>query len=415
MLDSAPPGPSESPPQRRQGSLARRLRWALRRIAVLVLGLLLPLLMLELGLRFFGAFIPGNYSTGKYLTAHPVYGRFHVPGFEGWLRTDEFVSHLRINREGLRGPEHRAIRPGDSYRILAIGDSFLEGAQVHERQTAASLLESQLAALIGKPTEVLNAGVGSWGTTQQQLFLEREGDRYQPDLVVVFFHPANDLWDNSFVLQRPQQPREPFYRLNRNGQLEAVPFQLARRPFRNELDLADMSAPGILRRTSWLYNAFETGVLDKMSDQSGGDPRLSTRAMVFWELRESEAVRETWDVTLALLLAMVKHCEDRAIEMIIAVVPPSSEVHDEDWLATQNRIRSAGLLARNYDRFQLARVIERRQQEVPVPWVDLGSPLRDAAATGERLYFSRDGHWTPAGHRIVAETLAKVIHRRQTP
>jgi hypothetical protein len=48
--------------------------------------------------------------------------------------------------------------------------------------------------------------------------------------------------------------------------------------------------------------------------------------------------------------------------------------------------------------------------EAGIPVVDLRGPLR--AHAGELLYFPRDGHWTPRGHRVAAEAIAAAIMRR---
>jgi hypothetical protein len=382
----------------------------LLRASILIAALLLPLFVLELSLRALGPIFPGNYSTGKYLTVDPIYGRFHVLNFTGWLRTDEFVSYLRINSEGLRGPELPTVKPAGSFRILALGDSYLEAAQVREDQSVAGLLAMSLSAAHGRRVDVINSGVGSWGTTHEWLFVEREAERLRPDLQLVLFHPANDLWDNSYSLQRPQTPREPFFTLGDDGSLKAVPFRLAQRPFRNELDPNDLTPTGILSRTSWLYHVFETGVMDKLEDGATG-PRLNPRAMALWDPRDEGRVKAAWDVTLALLRAIAEQGRARGVPTIIAVVPSSSEVHDEDWRATQARIRSARLQPSNYDRFWLSRVLERRQHEVSAVWVDLGPVLRAAAENGERMYFKQDGHWTVTGNAVAAAALQDAINQ----
>lgn len=369
---------------------------------------------MEITLRVFGAVFPGNYSTGKYLTADPIYGRFHVLNFKGWLRTDEFVSYLRINNEGQRGPEIPMDKPPNTFRILALGDSYLEAAQVREDQSVAGRLAASLSAERGAPVDVINTGVGSWGTTQEWLLLQQQGERFHPDLQLVFFHPANDLWDNSYSLQRPRTPREPFFTLADDGSLREVPFRLAQKPFRNELDPDDLTATGILRRTSWLYHVFETGVLDKLDQENDTGPRLNAQAQLFWDPRAEDRVKPTWDVTLALFRAITEYGQAHGTQTVIVVVPSSAEVHDEDWLATQERIRAARLQPANYERYQLSRVLDRRRQEVDAMWIDLGPALRAAGAGGERMYFRQDGHWTVAGNAVVASvlhsSLAQLIH-----
>ncbi|HEX3247296.1 MAG TPA: SGNH/GDSL hydrolase family protein [Chloroflexota bacterium] len=386
-------------------------RLFLLRLSFVLLGLLLPLVLMEVTLRVFGAVFPGNYSTGKYLTADPVYGRFHVLNFKGWLRTDEFASYLRINSEGQRGAEIPMEKPPNTFRILALGDSYLEAAQVREDQSVAGRLAASLSEARGAPVDVINTGVGSWGTTQEWLLLQQLGERFQPDLQLVFFHPANDLWDNSYSLQRPRTPREPFFTLAEDGSLREVPFRLAQKPFRNELDVDDLTPTGVLRRTSWLYHVFETGVLDKLDQGNDTGPRLNAQAQVFWDPRAEDRVKPTWDVTLALFRAITEYGQAHGVQTVIVVVPSSAEVHDEDWLATRERIRAARLQPSNYERYQLSRVLDRRRQEVGAIWIDLGPALRAAAAGGERMYFRQDGHWTVAGNALVASVLQSSLEQ----
>ena len=149
-------------------------RWSLR-LALLASGLVVPLPLVEIAIRLFGPLLPGTYSTGTFLTTHPVYGRFHVPGFDGWVKSPEFTSRVSINSLGLRGPEQPyEKRPGVT-RILVLGDSFVEAAQVDQDQGVVARLEAALNEDGSGSYEVLNGGVGGWGTAQEYIYLTSEG------------------------------------------------------------------------------------------------------------------------------------------------------------------------------------------------------------------------------------------------
>jgi lysophospholipase L1-like esterase len=99
------------------------------------------------------------------------------------------------NSRGLRDARDFAYeKPAGVLRVLALGDSHTQGYEVRQEATYAAVLERYLARH-GRRAEVLNAGVSGFGTAEALAFLENEGYRYQPDVVVLGFY-ANDFEDN---------------------------------------------------------------------------------------------------------------------------------------------------------------------------------------------------------------------------
>ena len=106
---------------------------------------------------------------------------------------------FRINRNGLRESQDYAYaKPADTVRVLAIGDSHTQGIEVRQEQTYSKVLERYLNANTpdGKRYEVINAGISSFGTQEELVYLENEGVRYEPDIVVLGFF-ANDPVDDT--------------------------------------------------------------------------------------------------------------------------------------------------------------------------------------------------------------------------
>jgi hypothetical protein len=96
----------------------------------------------------------------------------------------EGTFHFRFNSQGMRGDRDYAyVKPPGIKRILTIGDSYTSGVGAQKDQTFSSVLERQLERA-GHRIEVLNAGVGGFGTAEACLYLERELLKYEPDLVV---------------------------------------------------------------------------------------------------------------------------------------------------------------------------------------------------------------------------------------
>ena len=101
--------------------------------------------------------------------------------------TNEFAIHLYTNAQSFRTDARRApvayAKPADVYRVLFLGPSFTFGWGSDFEETYAARIARGLR-VPGKRVELLNAGTPSQPVEPQLCWLEREGYRYQPDLVV---------------------------------------------------------------------------------------------------------------------------------------------------------------------------------------------------------------------------------------
>ena len=100
-----------------------------------------------------------------------------------------------INNRGFRNDsDYEYEKPEATLRVLSLGDSHTAGYEVSQNATYSAVLEALLTDT-GIDAEVLNTGISGFGTAEQLVFLQNEGLRYAPDIVVVGFY-ANDLQDN---------------------------------------------------------------------------------------------------------------------------------------------------------------------------------------------------------------------------
>jgi len=114
---------------------------------------------------------------------------------------------LRTNAKGFPGPEvPYGPHPG-TYRILCMGDSSTFGWGVESDEAYPALLQESLRRRHpGARIEVVNLGVCGYSSQQGKVLLEREGLRYEPDLVTLSFG-SND-WS------RVPEPYDEAYRRN---------------------------------------------------------------------------------------------------------------------------------------------------------------------------------------------------------
>ncbi len=104
---------------------------------------------------------------------------------------------IEYNGKGYRGPEVSYEKPDDVYRILILGDSFVEAIQVDYPKTFYALLEEELNKHNdnSQKYEVVAMGRTGWGTVNETVYYQVEGYKYDADLVILMFF-INDVADN---------------------------------------------------------------------------------------------------------------------------------------------------------------------------------------------------------------------------
>ena len=368
------------------------------RALLVVLGVAVPVLLLEVVLRVFGPVIPGNYETGVWAEGHPVVGHYHIPGASAWIREPEFTTHLRFNRFGLRGPEIAAERPVPGRRVLLLGDSFLEGKQVAEYDALPDRLNSWLNDRGAGSAELLNAGTFDWSQVHEYLYLQHAGPVLRPDLIVQFIYVGNDIgdvWPRSRGELRELE--RPVATVDDDGRLEFPEWR------RRTPDQTDMLF-GELSRHSTVYRAYETGVLDKIRYGERDGQGVEGQLLEVYRFKETPQETRAWQTVEALLLATRAEAERQGARFALVIVPGKWQVHREDW-----RSLLAALSETDDDRWVL-RAPNRRLVQLAeahqIPVLDLLSPLREAAEDGLRLYYPVDIHWNAAGHDVAARAVA---------
>ncbi len=174
-------------------------------------ALVAAFLVLETALRFIG------YSAPQWYELDPQLGwRLH-PHRHGWFVADGKRVPVHTTPSGFRDREHTLDKPEGVYRIAVLGDENSEAMSLELEQTWWWQLPARLQECGFQPdklTEVLNFGVGGYGTAQEYVLLETSAMRYQPDLVLLQFSP-NDVADNSRALTA--QKDRPFFELDAHG------------------------------------------------------------------------------------------------------------------------------------------------------------------------------------------------------
>jgi hypothetical protein len=387
----------------------RRARELLAGALLAGVGILFALVMLEFAVRWM------HLVPDRFWQPDPLLGARLIPGERGWWTQEdrEFVVPVQINHHGLRDVERDYAKAPGVFRVLILGDSFVEAMHVPLEVTLAHVLEHQLNGNTKGPRiEVMGAGVSGYGTASELLFFTRDGKRYTPDLVILAFYPGNDVKNNSPTLE---DKLKPLYATD--GTLQKVVGEAPRKKLRGWRALLARSAAYrymrklLLTRQPQLADALARhGLL-----QREAIPSLPERNGVpvdygVYAIPPTPEWLEAWAHTERLLGALQNATQSIGARLAIAIISSRDQVYPQWWhevVETYPRMQS-----QTWDLDAPQHRIEAWCAQHGVPCVALTPPFREAAARGgEALHFHHDGHWTAAGHRLAASILKDFLER----
>lgn len=106
----------------------------------------------------------------------------------------QFGNLIKINRYGMRAPDHPPQAVGQERRVLLIGDSVVYGNHFLDQAETISLqLAPRLESTLGCKVTVMPAAASSWGPVNQAAFLKEVGT-LDADLAILIVS-GHDLYD----------------------------------------------------------------------------------------------------------------------------------------------------------------------------------------------------------------------------
>lgn len=384
--------------------MVKRIRKVFLNIFIVMGGVLIALILLEVGSRF----LPPPYddlgNTADVCSSQLGWrGR---PHFETTVATDDYVHDLTLNSVGMHDEEHPQSKPADTFRILVLGDSFIRAHQVIEAETSHQVLEDMLNSE-DTPLhfEVISAGVDAWGTGQELLYYRSEGRFYEPDLVLLMFYIGNDITDNlpgRGLTLNGRNCYMPYFVLC-GDQLDANPWLYVPgvRPPIGQCPFVKRTLSNILGKiyqSSHLYAQIEPLLVASPPDVVALD----------YYTQENELFDYTLKLSIALIKQLHEEVRKDGAEFGVVLISPSDLI---DFSRMSSSEREA-----IYQRLPFM----RRAEEIDPPnqfLVDVLSregikvldllPLfvEHIDKTEEVLRFEQDKHWNVVGNRLAAESI----------
>lgn len=318
----------------------------------------------------------------------PGYSRFDAE--LGWTTEPGHVSadgRIHVNSAGLRSTREHAPEPAPGVRrVLAFGESFTFGEEVADAETWCARLEERVPGL-----EVLNHGVGGYGTDQALLRFTREA-RGPAEAVLVGLLLENagrnvnryrPLW---YPLAQPAA--KPRYVVT-GADLELVP-----QPFATRADfVAAVRSGDVIARLAehehWRASPLPAWLgWSALARLAGARSAYAEREV---EALWSDVEGEPFTTTVALLAGFRDAARARGIERVLVVVFPSQAELDRE-LAGEPRFWAT-----------LAAALDARGIE----YLDTTDALLEE---GRRAGFDAlwlESHFSPLGNDVVARVVAE--------
>ena len=394
----------------------KRYKSTVANLGIAVLAFVLILSALEAGLAI------TQFNVPETVLFIPGKGTTYIP-HAYYRHTKEGFSEGRYNSHGFRDYERSYEKPQGVYRIVVLGDSYIEGLQVELEKTFTAQLEKMLN---GHPSlrkfEVLSLGQSGFGTAEEYLRYLNFGVSYTPDLVVLAFTTGNDFRNNSKFLNGGSIG---YYFTFDSGHHLVLDRSLVE-SYEKELTYPKRLFQAIKIHSHFLSLLSERlHLLNRQIVEArmrgayghiwNSEDRTKTDLDVFSDLNiYRRDLPEPWEqaveLTGEIILALKKSVEEHGGQFLLLGLSSAEQVHPEvgDGLRTQYGLE--------FDYEQPDRILLELAEKNGIAFLALMPALRKYhAKTGQYLHGfggSRNGHWNETGHRIAAELTYQFLKER---
>lgn len=333
----------------------------------------------------------------------------HIPNTQCSLQSMEWSITYSINSHGMRDFEYSLEKGENIYRILLIGDSFIEGVGVNIEDSTGKILEKSLANLNGKKVEVMQMGVAGWSPLTEYLYLARNVVDFKPDLVILTFN-ATDFRDEYYHFDlltthgKSQIENENSHDLVKNDQdLNYFQIDLTTHPGEKENKGIVGNFKKFLTNNSAIFSGLEK--IKAAYNRRFSKSSVRTNMLAITDTSPPKDYKEAFDYPQKSILKIKDLLDKQMIGLLLVVFPHGHVIDEDEWK-----------IGRLEYGFKVGKVYSNKPHEDLTGWAesqgittfDLLQKMREAPRD-MKLFFDQDGHWTTDGHRVAAEGITQFL------
>lgn len=385
-------------------SLKKQIVIVLFNSIMVLCSFIFTILIIEVVLR-----IKGN-SYERFNQTDPILGGFHLPNARERIITPEYDVQIQTNKLGLRGRDYNFNKPSNIRRLIVLGDSFTEAFQVSEEESFVKQLESLYNGNHDNDSiQVLNFGMGGFGTTQEFLIYKTLGVKFHPNIVLLAFYVGNDFSDNYKPVGFSEN--RPYLHIDNDKFYISEPYK----------NTAFFRTKRFLKEYFYFFNFLEFKIrfnplLSRLLTQMG-----IVRKTILPE-KESSNYPEVFNVykidynkdwdsavqTTEILIKMLqKEITQNGSKLIVVMIPDIRQIDEKIW--TETKEKYPAMKDVQWDLLKPNKILEKILFEQDIAHIDCYSVIKDAMIKGIRCYYNYDFHFNVNGHKLTAQYIYQYL------
>lgn len=361
-----------------------------------IFNLLLCVVGLEIFVRVkFSEILDFRSRELQYRRADFTLDHSFIPGVRAVNATKEWNVPYAINSFGFRDREFPLEKTKNVFRILALGDSYVEGYGVRAEESFIKLFEGKLNQNAkAKHYEVINGGIASYSPILEYLLLSHRALELHPDLVVLVYD-VGDLKDDyeyekTTVVDGQGRPLKsaPFDRAWASNATALQRFLI--RHSRAYLYL-DNKLNKFFFKWQNRHKKFQNEYTDEVPHDS----------FIAYREGQYDKVKILWQRNRKYLGMIADLLKQNHIRLVIVSYPYGFQFNPEEW--AQGRLNQGFKSHTVYPEPTVLQDIAAFAKEKDIPFLDLYQSVKSRYVFPIQYKF--DGHLNQNGHRIMAEAL----------
>ena len=342
---------------------------------------------------------------------------------------------LTTDKKGFRNKKVQ-----EKYDIVVIGDSFTEGSDVTDDEIWPHVLSQKSGY------SVYNLGMSGTDPLDYFLTLKQFGMEFSPKIVICTIYQGNDFRDNGIPADRIRTMEISHSKSGKAIIKERpIPFKKKIRKYRKDSPLLRgfrklFSKYLIIEKTQEDSKNSKGKVADKKTenkilswlpmkipatDNSKYYFFKSKRMLPLWQSKKELLDSAGWKNCAASLTKIKEFCTKNNIRMIVTMAQlkptiifpllkktklPVSDMHAFATLASKRVPEKDKFIETIYTNLpNQENALQEFCKTNNVEYVSTTKALRESMNNGNQVYFTYDQHWSPPGHKVVAETIAEYL------